>query len=324
MKNFIKSILLFIPFSIVMYLLLLIFWGDYIPDRFKKNLNYKIGSPGHMYSRVQNIKDVKDVDILFLGSSHSYRGFDPRIFKRNGLNTFNLGSSAQSHLQTEVLLKRYLDTISPKLIIYEVYPGTFSSDGVESSLDIVANDKNDFESIRMAIAQNHIKVYNTLVYGFYRDIFKKNTNYQEDFVKENDTYIEGGFVEKKLQYFEPTEFNKTQWYINNKQFSYFEEVLLLINERNIPFILIQVPITPTRYKAYSNNSEFNDKMKKYGVYYNFNELIELNDELHFYNSHHLNQNGVEIFNTELIEILFDKKEKANAQLCVAIGQDRCR
>jgi hypothetical protein len=261
-----------------------------------------------MYSRIQNIKELKDVDILFLGSSHAYRGFDPRIFKQHGLNTFNLGSSAQSHLQTEVLLKRYLDEIHPKLVIYEVYPGTFSSDGVESSLDIIANDKNDFESIRMALTQNHIKVYNALIYGFYRDIFKKNAGYQEEVVKGDDTYIEGGFVEKKLEYFAPMEFDGSSWNLNSPQFKFFERNLLLIKERNIPVILVQAPITQSMYESFSNNSEFDDKMKTYGVYYNFNELIALNDELHFYNSHHLNQSGVEIFNTKLIEILFKKEE----------------
>ncbi len=306
MKNFIKSILLFISFSIVVYLLLIIFWGNYIPGEYKKNLNYEIGSNGHMYSRLQNIKDVNNVDILFLGSSHAYRGFDPRIFNRYGLNTFNLGSSAQTPTQTEILLKRYLDEINPKLIIYEVYPATFLSDGVESSLDIIANDRNDFESIRMALTQNHIKVYNTLIYGFYRDIFRTNINYKEEIVKGDDTYIEGGFVEKKLQYFEPTEFDEEAWYIKDQQLKAFEKALLLIKKRNIPCILVQAPITQAKYRSFSNNGEFDDIIEKYGAYYNFNELIELNDELHFYNSHHLNQNGVEIFNTELIEILFKK------------------
>lgn len=296
-----------------MYPLFIIFWGNYAPDILKKNLNYPLGGYGHMYSRLQNIKDVKDVDILVLGSSHAYRGFDPRIFKHYGLNIFNLGSSAQSHIQTELLLKRYLDKINPKLIIYEVYPGTFSSDGVESSLDIIANDKNDWESIKMALTQNHIKVYHALIYGFYRDFFKKNSNYQEASVKGDDTYIQGGFVEKKMQFFEPMQFNENHWKLDGQQYEFFERALLLIKQRNISVILVQAPITQAMYRSFSNNSEFDEKMRTYGIYYNFNEIIELDDELHFYNSHHLNQNGVEIFNTKLIEILFEKEEISTTQ-----------
>jgi hypothetical protein len=313
MKRFIKSLFLYVPFSVGIYAILIVIWGNYAPDILKKNLNYPLGGYGHMYSRLHNIKDVRDVDILFLGSSHAYRGFDPRIFEQYGFNTLNLGSSAQSHLQTELLLKRYLDQINPKLIIYEVYAGTFSSDGVESSLDIIANDKNDFESIKMALTQNHIKVYNALIYGFYRDFLGKNDDYEEELVKGEDTYIEGGYVEKKLEYFEPVEFNENNWNLDGPQFRFFERALRFIQQRNIPVILVQAPITKSMYTSFLNNGEFDDKMKTYGAYYNFNELIELDDELHFYNSHHLNQTGVEIFNTKLIEILFDKRDITNTK-----------
>jgi len=256
-----------------------------------------------MYSRIHNIRNLKNVDILFLGSSHAYRGFDPRIFSGYGLRTFNLGSSAQSHLQTEVLLRRHLGEINPKLVIYEVYPGTFSSDGVEASLDIIANDKNDLESIRMAWTQNHIKVYNALIYGFYRDIFRKNVDYKEAEVKGYDKYIKGGFVEREIMFYEPDEYSTSNWNLDSQQYAYFENNLLYLRERKIPVILVQAPITKVMYSSFLNNKEFDKKMKAHGDYYNFNEILELDDSLHFYNSHHLNQNGVEIFNTKLIEIL---------------------
>jgi hypothetical protein len=305
MNRFIKSILSFSVFSLSWYVLCIIGWGEYAPDLFKKNLNYPIGSYGHMYSRLQEIKDVRDVDILILGSSHAYRGFDPRIFKEYGLNTFNLGSSGQSHLQTTLLLRRYLDKIQPRLIIYEVYPQVFSLDGVESALDISATDQNDLESIKMALSQNHVKVYNALIYGFYRDIFRKDSHFKEDRIKGEDIYIEGGFVEKKPQALGPIEFVSGSWKLSGKQFGFFENALLLIQERNIPVILVQAPITHSMYGSFANNHEFDDKMREYGTYYNFNELMKLNDQLHFYNADHLNQTGVELFNRKLIEVLLE-------------------
>ena len=304
MEKFLRKVLLFIPFSITTYILLIIIWGDYAPGRLQKNLNYRLGSSGHLYSRLNDIKNTKNVDVLILGSSHAYRGFDTRIFQKDGLRTFNLGSSSQTPMQTEVLLKRYLDELSPKIILYEVYPATFSSDGVESSLDIIANDKNDFESISMAFKQNHVKVYNLLIYGFYRDLFNKNSDFKEASIKGDDKYVEGGYVERKLQYFKYLEYDRQTWKLNNQQFQSFEKVLHLFNERNIPFVLVQAPITNLRYQSYSNNSEFDSRIRKYGEYFNFNKILDLDDRLHFYDSHHLNQNGVEIFNSKLIEIIF--------------------
>ena len=90
-----------------------------------------------MLTRLNEVKNIKNIDILFLGSSHTYRGFDTRVFKKNGYNSFNLGSSSQSPIQTLTLTKRYLNQLNPKLIVYEVYPTTFTIDGIESSLDII-------------------------------------------------------------------------------------------------------------------------------------------------------------------------------------------
>ena len=44
-------------------------------------------------------------------------------------------------------------------------------------------------------------------------------------------------------------------------------------------------------------------MGMYSEYYNFNEILTLNDSLSFYDYDHLNQNGVELFNKKLIELL---------------------
>ena len=182
MVNFIKKIFGFLLFSLMFYFLMIPLWKKFTPIYMQPNLKYQVGSFGYMYSRIQEVKKQKgDVDILFLGSSHSYRGFDPRNFKEK--KTFNLGSSSQTPIQTKILLERYLEKINPKLIIYEVYPGTFSSDGVESSLDLISNDKNDIRSLQMAFQLNNIKTYNTLVYAKYSDFFDWNKNFIEPIKK---------------------------------------------------------------------------------------------------------------------------------------------
>lgn len=171
MKNFALKTFKFLLFAGLFYLVTLILWGELVPQLLKPNLNYKIGANGHLYSRVSEIKNFKDVDILFLGSSHTYRGFDPRIFSEYGYKSFNLGSSAQSHIQTKVLFDRYFETLNPKVVIYEVYPATFHFDGVESSLDLISNDKNDFYSLEMVLKINNIKTYNTFFIALY-EIFR--------------------------------------------------------------------------------------------------------------------------------------------------------
>lgn len=303
MKVFILKNLMFCLFALLFYVFIVFLFGKFIPSQFKPNINYRIGSYGHMNSRIKEINDMNETKILFLGSSHAYRGFDTRIFKSKGISSFNLGSSSQTPLQTMVLLKRYLQKIKPEMVIYEVYPEIFSMDGVESSLDIIANDRNDVYSIRMAIEVNNMKVYNTLIYGMSRDLFNMNSTFSEPAVKGNDTYIPGGYVERKIEYFNPSEFEKHKFEFLEYQLDEFRNIVEYLKSMGIKVILVYAPVSPSLYKSYLDKSEFDKLMDSFSEYYNFNVICKMNDTLHFYDPHHMNQNGVEIFNEKLIEIL---------------------
>ncbi len=311
MKKFISNIIFFLLFTSLFYLTFLFVWGRYSPSIFKPNINYRIGSYGHMSSRLSEIKNYGDVDILFLGSSHAYRGFDTRIFLDNGYKSFNLGSSSQTPAQTKVLLKRYLESLNPELVIYEVYPATFTIDGVESSLDIIANDINDSHSFKMALKNNNIKTYNTLIYGFIRDLLGLNKSFSEPIIKGKDKYISGGYVEKEIGFYQPTEFEKKEISIRDYQLESFSEIVQMVKNKDIELILVYAPIPSVNYNSYSNNHYFDSIMKRYSEYYNFNEILTLNDLLYFYDYHHLNQNGVNIFNKKIIELLNENKARTH-------------
>ena len=146
--NLIKRILIFSVFLIIGYTLLLFLFGSVLKPKHLPNLVYKVG---HNYLRLQEVRQTSNVDLLFLGSSHAYRGFDTRIFRASNYKAFNLGSSSQTPVQTRVLLERYLENLNPKLVVYEVNPIMFYSDGVESTINLVVTDKNDFSSFKMVL-----------------------------------------------------------------------------------------------------------------------------------------------------------------------------
>src|SRR5690554_1099753 len=119
--HLIKKSLLFAAFILPTYLVLLLITANWAPAPIKRSINFHMGSYGHMHSRIKEVRETKQVDILFLGSSHAYRGFDTRLFEVEDWKVFNLGSSSQSHLQSQVLLQRYLPQLNPAVVIYEVY-----------------------------------------------------------------------------------------------------------------------------------------------------------------------------------------------------------
>ncbi|MEL6133281.1 MAG: hypothetical protein AAFR59_07965, partial [Bacteroidota bacterium] len=67
--------------------------------------------------------------------------------------------------------------------------------------------------------------------------------------------------------------------------------------------LVYAPITQASYSACQNTSAYDSLFTELGPYHNFNGKLPLVDSLHFYDAHHLNQEGVEIFNQAVLEIL---------------------
>jgi len=308
MLKFAKLIIKFSTFSIVFYIVWVIILGTLFTTPLTKNLKYQLGGPGYMFTRMKELKQTKDIDILFLGSSHAYRGFDTNFFQNAGFKVFNLGSSAQTPIQTEFLLDKFLDSLNPKIVIFEVNPIIFSLDGIESSLDIISNGNNDFKSIKFALRQNHFAVYNTLIYSFYREIFfDEKSKYNENRVKYNDTYIAGGFVSKKLLFYKYEDLDERELEFNKNQIKSFENIINILKRRKIKLFLVQTPVTKSLYKSYSNKRNFDNEIKKYGDYYNFNERIHFDDSLHFYDADHLNQNGVRMFNNIMLETINQKE-----------------
>jgi hypothetical protein len=318
-RGFLLSLAAFVPFALVVYALLVFALAElsYIPFENKqapaalilkelpRNLMYKLGLYGHMFTRAREARKTRDVDVLILGSSYAYRGFDPRIFAAAGFKTFNLGSSAQSHLQTQVLLKRYLAQLNPKIVVYEVSPSIFVINGVESALDIIANDRNDLHSVWMALQLRDVVVFNTLVLGICRDLAGLNAFFKERSRKGSDTYVRGGFVEKRITHFEDTVRKRgaARYAPTPLQAAAFRQNIALIRRHGARLILIRAPWPRVQYDRHVNRREYDQQMAAYAEYHNFNELMDLDDYAHFFDHVHLNQWGVELFNRELIRRL---------------------
>lgn len=299
MKNFLGRVIIFIVLLTLLFVFVIGVFGS-------KFVYYRIGSYGHMFSRIKEIPQQTSPDILFLGSSHSYRGFDPRIFSKQGITTFNLGSSSQTPKQTEVLLKKYLVGINPKMIIFEVFPGVFQNDGIESTTDLISNDHIDFEICKLAIKTGNVRVISTLIYGLFQEyVFKTRASFNEDIIKDGDMYVSGGYVEKR----EFTHYNcgnnplsHSTIIIRNDQLKAFEKCVKLIKETDIPFLLVEAPVPQCTYQRLTNHEEFYKVISSYGVFVDFNSILHLDDTC-FYDSNHLSQSGVNLFDDCLIRVL---------------------
>lgn len=302
MRQFLIKIGVFSVFATIFYIVVMPIWAHIMPPFMAKNVRNCVGCYGHLFSRVKDAEQVKNPDILFIGSSHSYRGFDTRVFAQHGIKAFNLGSSSQTPLNSKVLLKQYLDKINPKMVVIEAYTGTLTSDGVESSLDILSNNKIDGNSVKMAWDIHQLTTYNTLLYGYFRQILDFNKNFTEPQKQGGDYYIKGGgFVESEFRKNPLLDEPVGKWEINPKQIQALKENINFLKAKNIPYLIVQAPITEKLYHSKANNQEVNALLSSLGTYKNFQGEIPLNDTLDFYDNNHLNQPAVVRFNEYFIK-----------------------
>ena len=200
MKRFIILSILFLVTAAVAYVPLLWLLGD---AGWVRTARTEMQSRGFLNTRIKDIANYRDVDVLFLGSSHCYRTFDTRFYRSHGISCFNLGSSNQTPMQTLVLLKAYLDSLAPRYVVFEVHPDIMDQDGVESAVDLLINMPVTCDATRMAWRSGNMKEINTWLYAIYNhNIRHRLEQFTEDSVMDDAVYVPGGYVEIRKKVFE--------------------------------------------------------------------------------------------------------------------------
>ncbi|PKP20991.1 MAG: hypothetical protein CVU05_07785 [Bacteroidetes bacterium HGW-Bacteroidetes-21] len=308
MKRFIKSILVFLLLLPLVYILGVIVWGEVFPQFLKKNLSYKVIG-GYTQSRLHDVKNFKNVDVLVIGPSGAYRGFDPRNFDARNIKLFNLGSSSQTPIQTELLVDKYIDQLNPKLVLYVVNPDIFCDPGIESMVDLISCNFVDRHHVTVPLKTYNINVYNTLIYSTYKSLIGGD-GYRDEVITRDkeEKYISGGFVEKgNNEFAETTIFPPIPVSIQSDQTQAFKNILMELNKRKIKVIIIQPPLVREYYSSFKMKEIMNRFFKKLGFrYMNFNAGLPF-EHKYFYDYGHLNQSGVDLFNKMVIDSLEEEE-----------------
>lgn len=187
--------------------------------------------------------------------------------------------------------------------MYEICGETLETDGVESSLDLLSNNKIDENAFEMAISLNNIRTYNTLIYNYLRQKIGFNKFVSEPKKQNGNQYISGGYVESKYSKNPLHEEKKGKWNLIEKEIDILKENISFLKKNKIPFILVQTPISKKMYESKTNNKETEMLLSKLGKFKNFQGEIPLNDTIDFYDSNHLNQEAVVKFNLKFIDYL---------------------
>jgi hypothetical protein len=262
------------------------------------------GGIGFSLERMREAERWGPVDILFVGSSHAYRGFDPRLFADLGFTSFNLGSKAQSPLNSYFLLKRYWPRLKPKLMVMEVYPAALAVDGLESFYDLTVNSPVSGELAQMALAVKHPHAVNAIVSAYLGRLWRPLDGLRQAEIS-GETYIAGGYVEAPGRP-DVRKISSLQFDLVDRQLEYLRRIIAFAQAQDSRIILVIHPLPP-RYLASIRNywaasGTISSMATQAGVpFWDFNRDLRLDDERHFKDMDHLNASGVREFNRAFIE-----------------------
>lgn len=254
---------------------------------------------GNTFRKFNDFDEKKMHDILVIGSSHAYRGYDPRIFKEKGMELFNLGTSAQTPLNTYFLATHYIKRENCKLVIIDIYDEALTSDGMESAADLMQNINSTKVVFKMGLALKDPRVLNMLAMRFFyakrQEEYTDHSYVLNGYSQMNDSLKQAAKVEYKL--------DKE---VNPVQLKYLEKTLAYLTNHEVNVIMVTHP-APMEWNAHQH-TEISGLIKKiageFGVkYLDYFSSPGFKTHIDFYDSHHLNQNGVEKFNTMLIRDL---------------------
>lgn len=313
MGKFLKNIVLFLGFFLLVYTVALLI-TIMVPKIFYLTPNIKSSRGGYAHSleRFQELNNYPKKEVLLIGSSHAYRGFDPRILFPEG-NSFNLGNSAQTPYVTFHLLQSFLDSIQPKKVIYEAYwgPLSASSSSVESSIDVISNKPINYGDIKMVLGQKNILSFNSLNYSMIKNLIDPIDTTDIEYF-DFDSYIAGGYVSKTSNkgYLSNTNnlnFPSKNIELNDYQIKYLVKCIELCKKKNVEFVALRTPVMSEYISSFENFieiSEFTDSLfKSHQVKYqdfcskSAIEQMKLKTDEDFSDAHHLTQSGVEKFNS---------------------------
>ncbi len=303
MGAFFRKIILFAPLSFLFYSLMILVVGEFGNNMWKKNLVNSGLSYNYTINRLEEAENIEDIDILFLGSSHTLRGLDVRIFQTHGLKTFNLGTISQPPTETIKLLHRYIDRMDPDKIIIDTCPDIFMSDGLGSEIDILINSPISLYTILRALDINQLKLYNTLIWRGWQQAFSLESRLPQP---NTSRYVPGGYLERVLRFNNDSkDLSSRRWNPKEAQLRALKEIIELCKVKKIELLLVYIPVAPSYYNTQLDLPYFDSLMSSQGTYHNYNNYLDLNDSIQFEDNTHLNQLGVEIFNQALIRDLID-------------------
>lgn len=303
MKKIIANITTFILALIAVYLVifavLFYFRPSGVPFIYRATQGNVLRGGGTWY-KLKSFNSEKQWDVIVMGSSHAYRGYDPKIFHRYGLDMYNLGTSNQNMMCTYYLAVNHIHHNNCKLILLDVYDRAFSTNQLESMADIIQNAADEKTALNVAFSTRDIRAINMLTLRYF--------NKTIPLLNTDTAGYYNGYIETK-KYLNPRKTDalstKKAYTTNPQQLRYLRKLLDYFKEEGIPVIAAAHPL-PALYTVKEHDqflADIQPIFKSYNVpfidhTFDPDFIYKLS---YFYDPTHLNFRGVPKYNERLLK-----------------------
>jgi hypothetical protein len=266
-------------------------------------------TPGGQFQSLRRFREASTrghVDVVFFGSSHAYRGFDPRLFAARGLTSQNLGSTYQTPLSTLPVAEIYLPKLTPKLVIFEVYYQTLAADGLESTRDLAANTPASWPMTKMAL-----KTFDLGAIGFATAKqlgLTPNEALIQQAPQPDETFVDGGYIESTRHRSALEPGAPLEIALRDEQIARLKDVTAFTLATGARALWVMHPLPEDHLARIPDRAALHAQIdraaREAGVdYWDFDERMKLDPLLDYTDFHHLSASGVARFNAKLIEDL---------------------
>lgn len=309
-----KRIAFIAVFAVILTLLLL---------RFSRVFSFKYDDG--IYSVEQFYKLPKNsVDVLCLGTSHTYMDYNPCVlWEELGVTSYNLAGSFATMWNNYYALKEALRYQTPKLVILDAYYVTYDNEFTETATAVkntfgLRSSKNKADAKQAAFSSETLDSYKY-------DFFNYHTRYAsltwEDYLPyKGNPYMYGnslGFFPNVTAYgfsdfFASDDGERIPLYEKSEE--YYRKIIELCKENDIE---IMVCVAPYFTYYYHHNSMLNtakDIAGEYNVpFYNFNVQPDIDIDLgnDFCDPAHLNLNGSKKYTRYIAGIIKENYDLPN-------------
>lgn len=271
--------------------------------------------------------EEKSLDMVFIGSSHSYCTFDPENFDSVlGTSSWQLGTPQQHYDTSLYVLKEVYKTQRPKLVVLELYwdmmDEKFDMKQANSFFEAVNNEKIQADYVKNVFPLSEKVKYTLLPIRYQQDYFAYENNELEKKAEEKfgvhsreaaesngtEYYLAKGYTycDTVIPDSELDETNQfkgvdgSKWEADKTQLKYIEEFVSLCREYGSEVVFVTAPIANVSIDYIDNYENIHNTMAdiadSMGVkYLDFNE-VNMTEKLfeleNFRDDAHLNDSGV--------------------------------